>query len=393
MHLLYRSYNLWKAPGKSSCDCVNDLRHSLFHLLNCFITTASKFFLELRNNQKSQGEGLDYREGDELSWGPSRSNSLWRGWSCGLVNCPGGNATVPIWRVLASSDGISFWNPLKPQYSIPCWLYVLWEPSACRSYQWCQKKDHQMFVGGFALSGLLGPGRASILPLGTLSLGLWVIIVDPAFIAGHQSIKDCRIWIDQLDHLPAISTTSFWSSLSTLGTNFAQIFRIFSSSGIIVCTVPTLTSNCALIVSKDTRRSLSMKFFIWPINSGVLTSLLLHHLLSFLTDPVPSLNLLCHSKTDARFTQARPKAVRIIPHVSVVFCPSLKQDFIAYRSSQVSSCPDCILKFTSCDNQAVFQLMFIWTWNHKNGQSSHDMCSNNIVNIQESTTILNACTK
>ena len=24
------------------CECVNDLRHSLFHLLNCLITTASE---------------------------------------------------------------------------------------------------------------------------------------------------------------------------------------------------------------------------------------------------------------------------------------------------------------------------------------------------------------
>ena len=47
-------------------------------------------------------------------------------------------------------------------------------------------------------------------PLGTLSLGLWVIAVDPAFIAGHQSIKNCGIWIDQLDHLPAVMTTSFF---------------------------------------------------------------------------------------------------------------------------------------------------------------------------------------
>ena len=46
-----------------------------------------------------------------------------------------------------------------------------------------QKRDHQMFVGGFALSGLLGLWRASMLPLGTLSLGLWVITVDPAFNA------------------------------------------------------------------------------------------------------------------------------------------------------------------------------------------------------------------
>ena len=42
-----------------------------------------------------------------------------------------------------------------------------------------------MFEGGFALSGLLGSGRASMLPLGTLSLGLCVIAVDSAFIAWH----------------------------------------------------------------------------------------------------------------------------------------------------------------------------------------------------------------
>ena len=63
--------------------------------------------------------GLDYREGEELSWCPCWSNSVWQGWSCGLVYCPGGNATDPIWRVLASSDGISSWTPLKPQHSNP----------------------------------------------------------------------------------------------------------------------------------------------------------------------------------------------------------------------------------------------------------------------------------
>ena len=64
-------------------------------------------------------------------------------------------------------------------------------------------------MGGFALSGLLGFGRANMLPLGTLSLGLWVTAVDPAFIAGHLSIKNCGIWIDQLDHLPAVMTSFF----------------------------------------------------------------------------------------------------------------------------------------------------------------------------------------
>ena len=71
------------------CGRVNDLRHSFFHLFNCLITTASE------------------------------SNSRWQGWSCGLVHCPGWNATEPIWKVLASSDGISSWTPLKPQYSNP----------------------------------------------------------------------------------------------------------------------------------------------------------------------------------------------------------------------------------------------------------------------------------
>ena len=74
-------------------------------------------------------------------------NSLWQGWSCGLVHCPGGNVTDPIWRVLASSVGISCWTPLKPQHSIPCWLSVQWEPSACRSCQCCQKKGSSKVCG------------------------------------------------------------------------------------------------------------------------------------------------------------------------------------------------------------------------------------------------------
>ena len=35
------------------------------------------------------------------------------------MHCPAGNANDPIWKVLASSDGISSWTPLKPQYSNP----------------------------------------------------------------------------------------------------------------------------------------------------------------------------------------------------------------------------------------------------------------------------------
>ena len=54
-----------------------------------------------------------------VHWCPSWSNILWQGWSCGLVHCPGRTATDPTWRVLASSDRIYSWTPLKPQHSNP----------------------------------------------------------------------------------------------------------------------------------------------------------------------------------------------------------------------------------------------------------------------------------
>ena len=94
------------------------------------------------------------------------------------------------------------------------------------------------------------------------------------------------------------------------------------------------------------------------------------------------------------------KAVWSIPSVSVEFFPSLKQNFIAHRSYKMSSCPDCIFEIhqlwqsgfsrvysNSCCS-CSFEAEII-----KIGQSSHKMYSNNIVNFQKSTTILNTCTK
>ena len=75
-------------------------------------------------------QNLDYREDKELSCCRSWSNSLRQGWSCGLVYCPCGNATDPIWRVPASSDGISCWTPLKPQHSNP-------NPNPLANQLWC----------------------------------------------------------------------------------------------------------------------------------------------------------------------------------------------------------------------------------------------------------------
>ena len=41
--------------------------------------------------------------------------------------------------------------------------------------------------------------------------------------------------------------------------------------------------------------------------------------------------------------QDAPKAVWSIPYVSVEFFASLKQNLIAYRSSKMSSRPDCMI--------------------------------------------------
>ena len=80
------------------------------------------------------------------------------------------------------------------------------------------------------------------------------------------------------------------------------------------------------------------------------------------------------------------------------FFPSLKQNFIAYRSSKVSSRPDCIFEihqlcqsgfsrvYSNCCCNCSFGPEII-----KIGQSSHKMYNNNILNFPESTTILNAC--
>ena len=85
---------------------------------------------------------------------------------------------------------------------------------------------------------------------------------------------------------------------------------------------------------------------------------------------------------------------------SIRFCgifPSLKQNFIAYRSSKVS---DCIF-----ENHQLWQSGFSRVYSNscysctfeseiiKISQSSHKMYNNNIVNSQESTIISNACTK
>ena len=92
--------------------------------------------------------------------------------------------------------------------------------------------------------------------------------------------------------------------------------------------------------------------------------------------------------------QEGPKAVWSIPYVSVAFFPSLKQTFIAYRSSKLSDCIFDIPQlwqsgfskvYFNCCCSCPFEPEII-----KIGQSSHVMYSNKILNFQESPTIINA---
>ena len=196
-------------------------------------------------------QGLDYCENEELSWCPSWSNSLWQGWSCGLVHCPGGNATDPIWRVLASSDGIASWTPLKPQHS---------NPNPLANQLWC---------------------------------------------------------------------------------------------------IDFLTLSTSVIIP--------------------------HRLLAFLESLMP------HKKLTLDSYKMLEKQVWSILYVSVAFFPCLKQSFIAYRSSKVSSRPDCIFEIPQLWQSGfsrVYSNCCCSCWLEpeiiKIGRSSHKMYSNNILNFQES---------
>ena len=92
-----------------------------------------------------------------------------------------------------------------------------------------------------------------------------------------------------------------------------------------------------------------------------------------------------------------PKAVWSIPYVSLAFFPSLKHNFIAYRSSKVSDCIFEIHQLWQSGFSRVYSNSCCSCWFEpeilKIGQSSHKMYSNNILNFQESTTILNGHTK
>ena len=237
-----------------------------------------------------------------------------------------------------------------------------------------------------------------MLPLGTLSLGLWVV-VDPAFIVGHQSIKNCRIWFDHLGHLLAVMTTSFflifsehpWDKLraNLPHLQFLANNWVYSShTDIKLCTYSLYRHTTVHEILYLANQLWCSDFLTHPI------PLIIPHRLPAFLESLMSLKNSC--SINARRSKSNLKH-------SMHFCgifPNLKQNFIAYLSSKVSSRPDCIFEIhqlwqsgfsrvysNSCCS-CLFEPEII-----KIDQSFHKIYRNNILNFQESTTFLNACTK
>ena len=174
---------------------------------------------------------------------------------------PGENATDPIWRVLASSDGISSWTPLKPQHTNP-------NPNPLANQLWY-------------IDFLIPPT---------------ILIIPYRLTALLKSLMPLRNWC---------SIHARWSK-----SNLKHSIRFFG-----------------------------------------------------------------------------------------IF-PSLKQNFIEYRSSKVSSRPDCIFEihqlwqsgfsrvYSNCCCSCFFESEII-----KIVPSSHNICSNNLLNIQGYMATVNVCTK
>lgn len=89
-------------------------------------------------------------------------------------------------------------------------------------------RKHEL-LDRLTLHGLFGSRRVGILPLGFLSLGLWILMVDPVFVTGHHStfglgVRSSTISLLSLIHL------FFFLSLNSLRISFAQILHMFRSS-------------------------------------------------------------------------------------------------------------------------------------------------------------------
>ena len=166
------------------------------------------------------------------------------------------------------------------------------------------------------------------------------------------------------------------------------IWRVLASSQGISSKIPLKPQH-----SNPNRNPLANQLWCIDFLSPLAPVIILHRLPAFLESLMP-LNNWC--SIHARCSKSSLKHF-------IRFCgifPSLKQNFIAYHSSKVSSRPDYIFEIHQL-RQSGFSRVYFNSYCScsfepeiiKIGLSSHKMYSYKIRNFQESTTILNACTK
>ena len=144
--------------------------------------------------------------------------------------------------------------------------------------------------------------------------------------------------------------------------------------------------------------TLALTLTLWPINSGYWFSYSSH------TSHYPS-QTLCHPLISYATQKLMLDSCKMVEKQSEAFhtflwhhsFPSLKQNFIAYHSSKVS---DGIFEIRQLWQSGFGRVYsnFCCSCSSKSeiitiAQSSHKMYSNNILNFQEATTILNDHTK
>ena len=246
------------------------------------------------------------------------------------MHCPDRRGTDPIWRVLASS-----WTPLKPQHRIPSWLSS-GNPVHIDHASAVKKSIKSLWVDLLCLT--LGLGEPACF-YWELSLGHSSRSSFHHRSLEHQELRDLN-WSARPspcchDNVFLTFSEHPWDKLRA---NLLHL-QFLTHNSMYSCH----TDIKLHLLSIDTQ-SLSMKFFIWPINSGVLTSLLLPHLSSSLRLPAFLESLMPLKNWCSIYARWSKSNLKHSIHFCGIFFPSLKQNFIAYCSSKVSSHTDRIFE-------------------------------------------------
>ena len=166
-----------------------------------------------------------------------------------------------------------------------------------------------------------------------LSVSFLMAVISPPSCFPMQSssryIDASKLSLMPVSHLPPsfldtyiLSTSSLWHSPSIYSFNKSEM----PLSRFEECWPPPTESLPELPLNLNI---VTLTLTIWPISSDWYWLPCSSHSSSSLTDSLPSMNLLCHWKTEAWFMQDGREAVWSIPYVSVAYFPSLKHNSIA----------------------------------------------------------------